>query len=136
MSKVIKCPVCNHILSGQYVDWRKSIKEMVDSRPRAVQIKLREAFLLINEHIPSEKENIIWKYYKFLKRCEKADAETLLRMIRLYIDGAYYLKMAGYDYLSGMVMNEIKNYDRKREIELKIIGKIPKAKPLTMEDIK
>ena len=102
----LKCPCCGYIYNKTYNPTRE-IERLILKRSKNVKSDLRKVFMLINKHVPADRDREL--QYKFLQAISKVDAKIIKWAINRFIIDNHYLGGKGLAYLRNMILNHNKN---------------------------
>ena len=94
MKKVqnLKCPCCGYIYNKTYNPTRE-IERLISKRNKSLKTLLRKVFLLINKHIPSDRDRDL--QYKFLQAISNVEERTIKWAVNRYMMDNHYLSGKG-----------------------------------------
>ena len=102
----LKCPCCGYIYNQTY-NSSKEIESLISKRNESTKRILRKVFLLINKHIPADRDRDL--QYKFLQAISNVEERTIKWAVNRYMMDNHYLSGKGLAYLKNMILNHHKN---------------------------
>ena len=126
MKKVqnLKCPCCGYIYNQTY-NATKEIERLISKRNKSVKSTLRRVFLLINKHVPADRDRDL--QYKFLQAISNVEERIIKWAVNRYMMDNHYLSGKGLAYLRNIILNHHKNNKVMSKNERRSRGISPKV---------
>ena len=119
----LKCPCCGYIYNQTY-NSSKEIERLISKRKESTKKILRKVFLLINKHIPADRDRDL--QYKFLQAISNVKEIPIKWSINRYMMDNHYLSGKGLAYLKNIILNHNKNNKVMSKNERRSRGISPK----------
>ena len=107
-----RCPACGY---SPNADVSLEAKALLAERPEQVELAIRDAIRLVNDHVYSRK---MPKHFisQFIYGVDGVDDGDVLRGVRLFIDKEFYKLNRNLAYLGVIIRNlhQLKNHKKKR----------------------
>jgi|TARA_R100001143_G_C3309333_1_gene109388 hypothetical protein len=120
----LKCPCCGYIYNQTY-NSSKEIERLISKRNESTKRILRKVFLLINKHIPADRDRDL--QYKFLQAISNVKEIPIKWSINRYMMDNHYLSGKGLAYLKNIILNHNKNNKVMSKNERRSRGISPKV---------
>ena len=116
-----RCPACGY---SPNADVSLEAKALLAERPEPVELAIRDAIRLVNDHVYSRK---MPKHFisQFIYGVDCVDDGDVLRGVRLFIDKEFYKLNRNLAYLGGIIRNLHQTKESQKNAEKNLHGLNP-----------